>query len=64
MLPVAGLREKCLAAKRAGIATVVVPKANADVVAGLPADVLEGLHVVEAGVVVEAAGVALRGREE
>ncbi len=64
MLPVAGLREKCLAAKRAGIATVVVPKANADVVAGLPADVLEGLHVVEAGDVVEAAGVALRGREE
>ncbi|WP_428565341.1 MAG: S16 family serine protease [Solidesulfovibrio sp. DCME] len=60
LLPVAGIREKCLAAKRAGITTVIVPKANGDVVAALPADVTEGLRVVMVGDVMEAVELVLR----
>ncbi len=59
LLPVAGIREKCLAARRAGITTVLVPRANTDAVAALPADVLEGLDVVTVGDVTEAARLVL-----
>lgn len=64
LLPVAGIREKCLAAKRAGITTVVLPRANGEVVAALPDDVLEGLDVVLAADAAEAARVVLRGEKE
>ncbi|EFL52146.1 response regulator receiver protein [Solidesulfovibrio fructosivorans JJ]] len=60
LLPVAGIREKCLAAKRAGITTVVLPQANAPVVETLPADVLEGLDIVLAADATAAAEVLLR----
>jgi len=60
LLPVAGIREKCLAAKRAGITTVVLPQANAPIVETLPADVLEGLDIVLAADATAAAEVLLR----
>lgn len=60
LLPVAGIREKCLAAKRAGITTVIVPKAVSEVVASLPADVLEGLRVEVVGDAIEASQLVLR----
>ncbi len=60
LLPVAGIREKCLAAKRAGIATVVLPEANRATVEALPADVVEGLAVVLAADAATAARTVLR----
>ena len=60
LLPVAGIREKCLAAKRAGITTVVVPRANAAMIETLPPDVTEGLTIVLAGDALEAATVVMR----
>jgi ATP-dependent Lon protease len=45
VLPVSGIREKMLAAQRAGISLVVVPEANRDEVLALPADVSAGLQV-------------------
>jgi ATP-dependent Lon protease len=60
LLPVAGIREKCLAAKRAGITTVILPQANSAIVEALPPDVLEGLHIVLAHDATEAAKTLLR----
>lgn len=45
VLPVSGIREKMLAAQRAGISLVIVPEANRDEVESLPADVTAGLQV-------------------
>ena len=45
VLPVSGIREKMLAAQRAGISLVVVPEDNRDEVSALPADVVAGLQV-------------------
>ena len=45
VLPVSGIREKMLAAQRAGISLVVVPEASRDEVKALPADVSAGLQV-------------------
>ena len=46
VLKVGGLREKCLAALRAGVKTVVLPKANEPDVRELPAMVRDGLEFV------------------
>lgn len=46
ILPVSGIREKVLAAKRAGVTTVLLPLANREVVEALEGDVVEGLHLV------------------
>ncbi|MDY0040767.1 MAG: S16 family serine protease, partial [Desulforhabdus sp.] len=46
ILPVAGIREKILAAQRAGIRTVVFPKRNEVDVASLEEDVKQGVQVV------------------
>ncbi|MDD2463558.1 MAG: endopeptidase La [Desulfobulbus sp.] len=46
ILPVSGIREKVLAAKRAGVQTVVLPYANREVVEALDGDVSEGLQIV------------------
>jgi ATP-dependent Lon protease len=49
VLPVGGIKEKLLAAHRAGITTVLVPKDNAKDLVELPDDVKEALtiHTVE-----------------
>ncbi|MGD9949524.1 MAG: endopeptidase La [Desulfobulbus sp.] len=46
ILPVSGIREKVLAAKRAGVQTVLLPYANREVVEALDGDVSEGLRLV------------------
>jgi ATP-dependent Lon protease len=46
ILPVSGIREKFLAAKRAGVRCVLLPQANKEEVEALAADVTEGLEVV------------------
>lgn len=49
VLPIGGVREKILAAQRAGVRAVVLPKANAEDLADVPPEVLAGLevHLVE-----------------
>ncbi|TKB28594.1 endopeptidase La [Desulfopila sp. IMCC35006] len=46
ILPIGGIREKLLAAQRAGVKTVLLPLANKEEVEILPPDVLENLQVV------------------
>jgi ATP-dependent Lon protease len=46
VLPVGGLKEKILAAHRAGLKTIILPKRNAMDLDDLPADVRESLHFV------------------
>jgi len=46
ILPIGGIREKLLAAQRAGIKTVLLPLANREEVEILPADVLDKIEVV------------------
>jgi ATP-dependent Lon protease len=46
ILPISGIREKILAAKRAGVRCVILPKANKDEVEALDADVTEGIELV------------------
>lgn len=46
ILPVSGIREKVLAARRAGVTTVLLPAANRELVEFLEGDVVEGLELV------------------
>jgi ATP-dependent Lon protease len=46
ILPIGGIREKLLAAQRAGIKTVLLPLANKEEVEILPADVLDNIEVI------------------
>lgn len=46
VLPIGGLKEKLLAALRAGIKTVLIPKDNEKDLADIPANVKEGLTIV------------------
>jgi ATP-dependent Lon protease len=46
VLPVGGIKEKLLAAKRAGISTVIVPQNNQPELSGLPPAITEGLNIV------------------
>ena len=48
ILQVGGVREKLLAAQRGGVTTVILPRANTVDLAGMDADVLEGLEIVPA----------------
>jgi ATP-dependent Lon protease len=46
VLPVGGLKEKLLAAKRAGIKTVIIPEMNQEEVAQMGSEVLSGLQII------------------
>ena len=46
VLPIGGLKEKLLAAKSAGIRTVLVPKKNEDDVAEISAEIKKGLEII------------------
>ena len=48
VLPIGGLKEKILAAKRAGIFEVIVPKENEKNIREIDADVLDGVKVIYA----------------
>ncbi len=53
VLPVGGIKEKILAAKRAGITTVVLPKGNQKDLSEIPKYVLKGMNIVLANQLVE-----------
>ena len=46
MLPIGGLREKLLGAKRAGVYTVIVPKDNERDIKEVPAEVVKGMNII------------------
>ena len=46
MLPIGGLKEKLLAAKNAGIKTVLVPKENERDVEELSTEITKGLEII------------------
>lgn len=48
ILPVSGIREKTLAAQRAGVKVIVFPRENRTEIAGLPERAREGMEIIEA----------------
>ena len=46
VLPIGGLKEKMLGAKRAGVRHLIVPKDNAKDVADIPEEISKGMHVI------------------
>jgi len=46
VLPIGGLKEKLLAALRAGVKTVLIPKENEKDLADIPDNVLRGLEII------------------
>ena len=48
VLPIGGLKEKLLAAKNAGIRTVIVPKENEAAVKELSSEITKGLEILSA----------------
>ena len=59
VLPIGGLKEKLLAAKRLGIKTVIVPIENKKDVLEIPASVVEGMEIVYAKTMADVLSVAL-----
>ncbi|WP_119458600.1 endopeptidase La [Rhodospirillaceae bacterium SYSU D60014] len=59
VLPIGGLKEKLLAALRAGIKTVVIPEENEKDLADIPDNVKRGLRIVAVSTVDEVLGLAL-----
>ena len=45
VMPIGGVKEKLLAAKRAGIKTVILPARNRKDLADVPKDIMRGLKV-------------------
>jgi ATP-dependent Lon protease len=64
VLPIGGLKEKALAAKRMGIGTVVVPKRNKKDLDELPKYVKDGMNFVVVDTVGEVLKTALLGRKD
>jgi ATP-dependent Lon protease len=62
VLPIGGLKEKALAAQRAGIKRVIVPERNEGDVSEIPEHEREGLEFVSAGKVDDVLEAALDGR--
>ncbi|MBW1732111.1 MAG: ATP-dependent protease, partial [Deltaproteobacteria bacterium] len=59
VLPVKGVKEKILAAQRAGIRTVIFPRKNAVDIETLDEEVLEEIQVITAEELLEVIDVAL-----
>ena len=59
VLPVGGIKEKVLAAKRAGIERIVLPERNRKDVEEIPSDLLHGLELCYVGAVDDALGQTL-----
>ncbi|HEX2593705.1 MAG TPA: endopeptidase La [Rhizomicrobium sp.] len=59
VLPIGGLKEKLLAALRAGITTVLIPKDNEKDLAEIPENVKQGLKIIPVSTVEEVLKVAL-----
>jgi ATP-dependent Lon protease len=60
VLPVGGIKEKVLAAKRAGIERVVLPERNRRDVEEISSDLLDGLELCFVGTIEEALQFTLR----
>ena len=63
ILPIGGLNEKLLAAKRAGMTTVLVPDANRQDVEELQDGITDGLEIVYIKSVQDALPVAFREKK-
>jgi ATP-dependent Lon protease len=63
ILPISGIREKLLAAQRAGVRRVLLPQANRDEVENLSPDVTEGLELLLVTNAAEAVDLVLEARE-
>jgi ATP-dependent Lon protease len=61
VLPIGGLKEKLLAAKRAGVKTVIIPTRNQKDLEDVPKHVKQGLQLVFAETMDDVLPVALRG---
>jgi ATP-dependent Lon protease len=61
VLPIGGVREKVLAAKRAGLTTVILPKENEPDLAELPREAQEQMHFVVADHIEQVLEAALAG---
>ena len=59
VLPIGGLKEKLLAAKNAGIRTVLVPKENETDVAEISSEITKGLEIIPVSHMDEVLNVAL-----
>jgi ATP-dependent Lon protease len=64
VLPIGGLKEKLLAALRAGITTVIVPKDNEKDLIEIPANVKKGLTIIPVSHVDEVIALALSRKPE
>jgi len=62
VLPVGGIREKILAARRAGIKTVVIPARNVDDLVDIPPDLLKGIKVIPVDSVDDVLTYTLKGK--
>ncbi len=60
ILPVGGVKEKLLAAKRAGVKTVILPQRNYADIQGLSGDIRDGLEICFADRIEEIVGKVLR----
>jgi ATP-dependent Lon protease len=60
VLPIGGLKEKLLAAKRAKLTTVILPKRNKKDLDEIPKHILKGIHLVFADTMDDVMKVALR----
>jgi len=63
-LPIGGLKEKLLAALRAGITTVIIPKENEKDLAEVPDNVKAGLKIIPVSTVGEVLKIALTREPE
>ncbi|MDQ3555533.1 MAG: endopeptidase La [Gemmatimonadota bacterium] len=61
VLPIGGVKEKLLGAHRAGIKTIVIPRANEADLEDLPREVLDQLEIHPVETIDEALGIALKG---
>ncbi|MDE8350262.1 MAG: magnesium chelatase domain-containing protein, partial [Acidocella sp.] len=64
VLPIGGLKEKLLAAMRAGITTVVIPKDNEKDLVEIPENVKKGLKIIPVSHVDEVIDLALSAKPE
>jgi len=64
VLPIGGLREKLLAARRGGISTVIIPRENGKDLKEVPGEVLKSLEIVFVDHVDEVLPLALAARED